>query len=284
VSTHAKLNKLLGYSAEARLLIVNADDFGMCHAENEATIRAIQQGLASSCTLMVPCPWARHGMHLLKQNPDIPFGIHLTIISEYAFYRWGPLTCSDKVPSLVDESGCFYSEERIPELLAQVDLDELRTEFRAQIEAVLQAGLLPTHLDTHCDIDVRHEGAFDTVLALAQEYGLALRVSSKPLIDRMQRLGLPANDHALLDSYDVPPADKPAYYLDALRNLPPGLTEWALHPAGDSAELRAIVPTWPARQADLDFLLSVTARQLVEQESIHILNYKPLQELWRVAA
>ncbi|MGL4609465.1 MAG: ChbG/HpnK family deacetylase [Trueperaceae bacterium] len=61
-----KTNRLLGYPDDARLLVVNADDFGMCHAVNEATIRAFREGLVRSCSLMVPCPWQLHAIHLLQ--------------------------------------------------------------------------------------------------------------------------------------------------------------------------------------------------------------------------
>jgi predicted glycoside hydrolase/deacetylase ChbG (UPF0249 family) len=89
-------------------------------------------------------------MHLLKENPAIPFGMHLTVICDGVNYRWGPLTCKDKVPSLLDQTGYFYSVDRIPDFLAQAKLDELEVEFRAQIDTVLAANLMPTHLDWHC--------------------------------------------------------------------------------------------------------------------------------------
>jgi len=281
MSENIRASALLGYPPEARLLILNADDFGMCYAENEATIRAIKQGLTSSCTLMIPCPWALHGIHLLRENPSIPFGVHLTVVSEYAYYRWGPLTCPEKVPSLVDETGHFYSEDRLPEFLEQVSLSELETEFRAQIETVLATGLKPTHLDSHCNIHLRRENVFDMTVNLACEYGLALRVSGRPFIEKLRRQGYPTNDHNLLDSYDLDTQDKPARYHKLLRELPAGLSEWAMHPGIGSTELQAITPSWHVRQADFDFLMSQKARDLVKEEGIITLSYESLQELWK---
>src|SRR5437763_594711 len=130
----SETNRRLGYPDDARLLIINADDFGMCHATNTAILRSLTEGVVCSTTLMVPCPWALHAMRLLAENPAIPFGVHLTVIGDGIDYRWKPLTCRDKVPSLVDETGHFYNSERIPEFLAQVTLDELEIEFRAQID------------------------------------------------------------------------------------------------------------------------------------------------------
>lgn len=281
---HNQTNAFLGYPPDARLLILNDDDFGMCHSINEATIQTIKAGAATSCTLMTPCPWALHAIHLLRQNPDVPFGVHLTAVSEAVLYRWGPLVSKEKVPSLVDETGCFYSEERIPEFLAQVNLAELELEFRTQIETVLAAGLQPTHIDSHCLINTRREDIFDMTVGLAHEYGLAMRVTNRPLIDKIQQQSYACNDYDLLDSYRVETADKPAYYFQALRELPPGLTEWAVHPSLETAELKAISDSWPVRWADYQFLMSPETGRIIQQEGIIVLSYKSLQELWQAEA
>lgn len=280
MAQNTQTNELLGYPPDARLLILNADDFGMCLAENEATIQAIKRGLASSCTLMVPCPWGLHGLRLLQENPDIPFGVHLTAVSEYACYRWGPLIGPQHAPSLVDEAGYFYAEDRIPEFLARVNLAELEREFSAQIEAVLAAGLKPTHLDSHCHVHTRREDIFDMTVHLAASYGLALRASTGPLIHKLQQQGYPTIDHEVLDSYRIETGDKPAYYYKLLRELPAGLSEWAMHPGLGSPELQAITASWPVRQADFDFLMSPEARRLIQAEGIIILSYQALQKLW----
>src|SRR5688572_1836838 len=125
-------NRLLGYPEDARLLLINAYDFGMCHAVNEAIVRALREGVAKSTSIMVPCPWALHALTWLQEAPMTPFGIHLTVISEQPVYRWGPLMNQLEVPSLVDHSGFFYPESRMEEFLNQVNLGELEREFRAQ--------------------------------------------------------------------------------------------------------------------------------------------------------
>ena len=166
--SHLRANELLGYPADARLLIVNADDFGVYHAVNAAILRAVTAGIVRSATLMAPCPWALHAMRLVRDHPDIACGVHLTVISEFADYRWGPLAPRDRVPSLLDETGFFYSNDRQPEFLARARLEELEIEFRAQIEAVLSAGLRPTHLDWHCLYDGGRDDVFDLTVGLAQ--------------------------------------------------------------------------------------------------------------------
>jgi predicted glycoside hydrolase/deacetylase ChbG (UPF0249 family) len=275
-------NRLLGYPVDARLLIINADDFGMCHAVNEAVIRSLQKGVLRSTTLMMPCPWALHAMHFLADHPEFPFGIHLTAISDWVDYRWGPLTSKAKVPSLINELGYFYNFERMPEFLAQVQLEQMELEFRAQIEAVLEAGLKPTHLDWH---SLRISGRTDipaVMLKLAREYGLALRVAGESWIERVQSQGLPTSDYDFLDSYLLDPIEKSARYAQMLRELPAGLSEWAVHPGLDTPELLAIEHEGRHfRQADYDFLMSQEASDIVKEEGIILLDYRPLQSIWK---
>lgn len=278
----SQTNRLLGYPDDARLLIVNADDFGMCHAVNEAIMRALKEGVVHSTTLMVPCAWALHAMHFLAAHPEIRFGIHLTAICDGADYRWNPLTSQDKVPSLIEKSGYFYNFDRMPEFLAQVRMDELEMEFRAQIEAVLTAGLKPIHLDWHSLRIGGRSDIFDLMFGLAKEYGMALRVYGRSQIEKVQGLGLPCNDYDFLDSYSLDPANKSARYAQLLHELPAGLSEWAVHPGLDNAELLAIEPGGNhVRQADFDFWTSQQARDLVIKEGIVLLDYRPLQEVWK---
>src|SRR5260370_40688737 len=216
-SHSSQTNRLLGYPGDARLLIINADDFGRSHASNEATLRTLKEGVVSSTTLMVPCPWALHAMHLLSEYPDLSFGVHLTVICDVLHYRWRPLISREKVPSLIDETGFFYSIERIPEFLTQVKLSELEVEFRAQIEAVLATSLKPTHVDWHCLYNGGRADIFEMTVGLAKEYGLALRVSDRPMIEALQRQGLPTNDYDMLDSYRLDMVEKSARYAQLLR-------------------------------------------------------------------
>lgn len=280
-------NQLLGYPADARLLIVNADDFGMCHAVNEAIFCTLQAGIVRSTSLMVPCPGTSQATRSLADHPEIPFGVHLTAISDSVTNRWRPLTAKEKVPSLLDEGlpgqACyFYDFDHMPEFLAQVRLDELELEFRAQIEAVLAAGLRPTHLDWH-SLRIRDRAdIFEVMFRLAREYGLALRVPSRSAIEKLQSLGLPTHDHDVVDSYLLDPVNKAARYAALLRDLPVGLSEWAVHPGLDSAELRAIESGGAhIRQADLDFLTSQRAKDIIREEGIILLDYRALQAVWQ---
>jgi hypothetical protein len=275
-------NHLLGYPVDARLLIINADDFGMCNAINEAIIRALEEGIVRSTSLMVACPWGLQAMRFLADHPEIPFGIHLTVICDADNYTWGPVTSWEKVPALVDRAGNFYSEESFPRFLDRDALNQLEVEFRAQIEAVLAAGLKPAHLDWHSlHVDDRAD-IVDLMFRLAKEYELALRITGRSWIEKMQNQGLPTSDYDLLDSFRLDPVNKSARYAQMLHELPAGLSEWAVHPGLDNSELLALEPDGNhVRQTDFDFWTSQQAKGIVKQEGIILLDYRALQVVWR---
>jgi hypothetical protein len=272
----------LGYPDDARLLLVNADDLGMYPAINQAIVRTFKEGIVRSTSLMTPCPGALQAMQLLKEHPEMRFGVHLSVVRDYDHAPWTPLTPQDQAPTLVDESGRLYTAARMAEMLGRARLDELEIEFRAQIEFVLAAGLAPTHLDWHCLANGGRADIFDMAFGLAREYGLALRVASEPYIGQLQGQGLPTNDHTMVDSTRIATADKPARLAQMLRELPEGLSEWAVHPSLGGAEAQALDPAiWDVRRADFDFLVSPQAREIIRQEGITLIGYEPIQKVWQ---
>ncbi|MFB9179431.1 polysaccharide deacetylase family protein [Dactylosporangium sucinum] len=273
--------ELLGYPADARMLIINLDDFGMYHGINAAVVASIEEGIASSCSLMVPCPGAPHAMRLLREKPEIPFGIHLTLLCDTTHHRWGPLTAREQVPSLLSETGELFTPAEVAELLARARPDEVELEFRAQVDAVIDAGLTPTHLDWHCLADGGRADIFDLTLALAEEYGLAMRVWLDPGRRRARRRGLPVVDHDFLDSFRLDLDGKSARYAQLLRDLPVGLSVWAVHPGLGDDESQALDPGgWRVRRTDYEFLTSPQARELLRQEGITVTDYRSLQRVW----
>ena len=285
----SRANELLGYPADARLLIVNADDIGMCHGQNLGAIRSITEGLVSSCSLMTPTPWRLHAAEFLRRRPEVSFAVHLTIVSEYRHYRWGPLAPSQEIRTLLDESGYFFGDDRFDYLLQTADISELETEFRAQIEAVRALGLRPTHLDSHYGPHEFRDDIFDLVFRLAREYGLAMRAGSPRLVRSLLAKGLPVAEHGVLDSGRIPPEEKADVLAARLRELPAGLSEWALHPGIATDELRAVMadPRVPGvtgtpegRQSDFDVAVSEEAAKIVAEEGIQIIGYRELQQVW----
>ena len=111
-------NELLGYPADARLLIINADDFGMYHAITDGILRSIKNGVVHSTSVMVPCPWGQYALRLLAENPEISFGVHLTLVSDFRDYRWGPVASRERVPTLVDQPAAFI-ETNQPRRMSQ---------------------------------------------------------------------------------------------------------------------------------------------------------------------
>ncbi|MGH3309049.1 MAG: polysaccharide deacetylase family protein [Streptomyces sp.] len=266
------------------MLIVNNDDFGMYPAINTAVVESIEEGIAGSCSLMVPCPAAPHAMDLLRRRPEIPFGIHLTLFCDTPNYRWGPVIPKQKVPSLLDDTGELFTPARVPELLARARPDEVELEFRAQIDVAVDAGLTPTHLDWHCLADGGRDDIFDLTVALAGEYGLAVRVWLEPGRQKVRPRGLPVTDHPFLDSFSLDIDGKSARYARLLRDLPAGLSEWAVHPGVGNEEAQAIDPGgWRVRRTDFEFLTSPEARELLQREGITVTDYRTLQQAWSPA-
>jgi len=271
----------LGYGDDARLLILNCDDLGMCHSANVGVYEALREGLATSASLMVPCPWAR-GAVAGYRGDDV--GVHLTVNAEFDLYRWGPITHS---PSLLDGDGGF------PRTLADVwdhaDLDEVRRECRAQIERAILWGFDVSHLDAHMGTMQIKAEFFDVYLDLAVEFGLPIRLSSSgtetligfPFRSLAEQEGVLFPDHLIY----VNGVGSRQILLDAIPNLEPGVTEAYLHPAVDSPELRNLAPD--AEQRADDHRLLVGDRELrdaVERSDVALIGYRPLRDLMRSGA
>src|SRR5882672_12749021 len=160
----------LGFGRDAKLLIVHADDVGMTHAVNAATIKALESGGVNSASIMVPCPWFPEIADYAKSHPEVDFGLHLTLTSERIYYRWGPVASADKVRSLLDENG-YLRHDWTP--TTHIDPHEAELELRAQIDRAYAMGVRPTHLDSHqYRLDSTGKELFEVALRLAHEYKL----------------------------------------------------------------------------------------------------------------
>ena len=232
---------------------------------------------------MVPAHGAPAAMDLLRERPEIPFGIHLTLVCDFPSHPWAPVIPRAQVPSLLDRAGQLYRPDDKGRLLEQARIAEVELELRAQIDTVLAAGLAPTHLDWHCLADGGRADLFELSLTLAEEYGLAARVWLEPGLSTVRERGRPVIDHRFLDSFALDLDGKAARYAELLRELPAGLSEWAVHPAIADEGSRAMDRGWPVRQSDYEFLTSPQARDIVQQEGIVIIDYRGIQQLWRRA-
>ncbi len=129
----------LGYSSNARLLVIHADDFGETHAANRAISEALEKGWVTSASVMVPCPWFPEVVRFAKEHPDMDLGVHLTLTSEWEDLRWGPVAPKDKVPSLLDADG--YLPLTAAAVTRNAAPGNVEIELRTQIERAQKMGV-----------------------------------------------------------------------------------------------------------------------------------------------
>lgn len=283
------LAQLLGYDDQARLLIINADDFGMCHGENAATIEGLLSGSFSSSTIMVPCPWFDHAAEFARAHPQADLGVHITHNSEWSTYKWGPVSGS-AVPSLIDQRGCLLAS--VESFYAQAQLDEVERETRAQIDKALAAGIDVTHLDSHMGTMQLEARYHDLYLRLASDYRLPVRMVSRRMLahlgmpeigEQADRLGILAPDHFWVDG-PPSPAETADYWTRLLRDLLPGVTEIYIHAAIDTPEMRAITDSWAQRQADFELFQSQATHRLLADCGVELIGYRQIRDLQRQLA
>ncbi len=275
----ASLVERLGLDADTRVLIVNCDDLGLCHAANEGVYDALHDGLATSASLMVPAPWAREA-RTRDRGDDI--GVHLTLNAEWENYRWGPITVG---PSLLGGDGGFPAT--VDDVWDHADLDEVRRELRAQVERAVHWGFDITHLDSHMGTLQLRPEFFDVYLDLAVEFGLPLRLSGArtervvgfPFRQLAAEEGVVFPDHLVIP----PPGPTRPAFERLLGDLRPGVTEIFLHPAADHAELRSLMPAvWSERVDDHALLCADPAfRDRVESSGVVFGTWRALRDLQR---
>lgn len=285
------LAERLGYPKDAKLLIVHADDLGMAHSVNAATIKGFESGLVNSGSIMVPCPWFAEIATYARANPQADLGLHLTLTSEWTSFRWGPVTPKDRVSSLLDKNGYFQLTET--EAAAKADPKEVELEIRAQIERARASGIQPTHLDSHMGTLYQNKALFEIFLKVAREYKLPVRVAKEWFSrddSRTEFLTSALNpDDVFIDrildiNQSVAPSDWAKFYTDAIKNLQPGVTEVVIHLAYDDAEMRGATfdhPDWGAawRQRDFDFFTSDAFRKLLSEQRIKLITWRELGKL-----
>jgi predicted glycoside hydrolase/deacetylase ChbG (UPF0249 family) len=268
----------LGHDDDAKLLIVNCDDLGMCHSANEGVYSALRDGIATSATLMVPCPWSREAAAQYR-GEDV--GVHLTLTAEWELYRWGPITVA---PSLLGGDGGY--PRTIEDVWDHADLDEVRRELRAQVERAILWGFDVTHMDSHMGTLQLRPEFFDVYLDLAVEFDLPIRLSGR---SSQELVGFPFRD--LAEEEGVVAPDHMIYYSGVggrtaferlLDDVRPGVTEIFLHPATDHAELRALAPDWERRVDDHRLLTAEPQlRQQLADAGVQLIGWRELRELQR---
>ena len=285
----------LGHAAGAKLLIVHADDAGMCHSANLATQQAMQGGLVSSASIMVPCPWFPEMADWARQNTQRDLGIHLTLTSEWKFFRWRPVAPAAQVKGLLDADGFLWRDVR--SVAANASAAEVETELRAQIARAKQFGIQFTHLDTHMGTLYARPDYFDVYARLALENKVPCmlprptpeaetELKAYPITGDMIR-SWERKGHVLLDRLVTgvkgrTVEERRVSYGEFLAALQPGVTKLIIHLAKDDAEIRAVTGNWQTRWADFVFFTSTEARELMAQHKIQLATYRELGRLLKV--
>jgi predicted glycoside hydrolase/deacetylase ChbG (UPF0249 family) len=284
------LAERLGYRASDRLLIVNGDDVGMCHTANLATIEALEQGVMTSSTILVPCPWFLEIANYAKEHPDKDFGVHLCQTSEWRVYRWGPVAPRSEVPRLIDPEGYFWHET--PQVYASATPDDAYREAKAQIQKALDAGVDVTHLDSHMGVMQYRPDYLEKYLQLAVDFDLPVRMASQTAFEKggqanwrpkFAAKGILFTDDFVYDEvhYGKPEEVKPAW-MKRLAELKPGVTELFIHAGKPTDELKAITGSWAIRSAEFEtFAHDPEIRALLERNGIKRIGYRPVRELQR---
>ena len=278
------IGELLGYSADAKLLIMHADDLGVAHSVNKATIKAFDEGGISSSSIMVPCPWFTEIATYASTHPEFCWGLHLTLTSEWKYYKWDGVASSDKIPSLLNEDGVFY--DKVIDFVSEATHAEVELELRAQINKAIKAGIHVSHLDSHMGALFATPELFAIYVKLGNEFDLPVmfpgdRVPpSWKLEDQLGPIHHPL-DNLIMMGQMVP--DWTKMYDDMINKIVPGLNEIIVHLGYDDAEMQAIMmdhpdfgATW--RQKDLNYVLSDGYKSKLKEEGIHLVSWKQIRE------
>lgn len=284
----------LGYRPQDRVLMVHADDLGMSHTVNAASMEALKQGLVTSASVMVPCPWFLEIANFAKANPQFDIGLHLTLTSEWRKYRWGPVASRDKVPGLMDPEGYLWRDVR--SVAQHATAAEVEIELRAQIEKALATGWKPTHLDTHMGTLYARVDYWEVYAKLGREYNLPVMLmrpspefvaeASKDgypitpaMLEKKDRDGYVLLDHLVTGVPGRTIAERRVSYQKLLRNLKPGITMLIVHLGLNDDELKNITGNWEARWSDYRNFTDPEMRDLMRELGIQQTTWRAMSKL-----
>ncbi|WP_209329478.1 polysaccharide deacetylase family protein [Lunatimonas salinarum] len=298
----------LGYPAGAKVIIFHVDDTGMSHEANEGTILSMEQGLSTSCSIMMPCSWVPDYFAYLKENPQVDAGVHLTLTSEWKGYRWGPVAGKPTTPTLVDPQGYLWPSVR--EVVRHGDPEELYTEIKAQVDKFIGMGFQPTHLDSHMGTLFATEAFLKKYLQLGMEYQIPVMFpgghatwiqqensASNLSLEQLQAIGkmlwdagLPVLDDLHTDSYSwkIDPAIegddrkiqayKTEKFIEAINALKPGVTQIITHATNSTPHFERISPSGSLRKGDMLAMMDPKLRAFIESEGVILTTWRELME------
>ena len=285
------LAQKLGFSKDAKLLIIHADDAGLSHSENMATIQSLENGIVNSYSIMVPCPWFYEMALFAKSNPQFDNGIHLTLTCEWENYKFGPVLPIKEVPSLVDENGHFYKKRE--QLRNKASADDVKKELEAQIEKAIRFGLKPTHIDSHMYSVGASPEFFDIYRDLGKKYKLPINISHQ----LMEMVGLNPNlninqgdltikkaHYGIFEYFESGKLSD--YYSTFFKDVVSGLNIVLIHPAFDDNEMKGITVNHPNfgaewRQIDFESFTNQNNKAKIKEYNIELITWNDIRNAER---
>ena len=258
-------------------LIIHADDLGMCHSINAASLAAIGKKEVTSLSVMMPCSWAPEVLLYASRHPELDIGVHLTLTSEWLGYRWRPLTCIAPGQCEDGKDNFFPTTSRDS---IKYSLSSIYKELYAQIRDCESYGVTPTHLDNHMYSLLQSPQLRAVYVSLANNLSL-------PLF-------LPRNEGSVI-GHEVPmtapiqkehhapstlhPRHWAEFYCDTVASLSPGVNLLSVHLAYDHEEVRAIMDydapwgvSWRVRDAKV--LASYAFKKVLRQQQVRLINWR----------
>jgi hypothetical protein len=286
----------LGYAADARVLVIQAEDLGMAHSIDKASFEALEKGWVTSAGVLVPGPWFPEVLRWSRSHPNADLGIRLDLNADWSSYRWRPISRLQKESGLTDPGGYLSSSSAA--VAQHSTAEEVEGELRAQIDMAKRAGIPVTHLDNHMRTMMITPRLFQSYWKMGQEYGLPIMVPNQLVKTRgvaTQKPGIYNFGEIEVDLASLPvdreieimpglaKQDWLSAYEKTLDALPPGVYLLSVHLGYDDDELQAMTwdhPNWGAqwRQNDLDVVSNPEFQKFLKDKGFILVGWKDLQK------
>ncbi|GAA5784851.1 ChbG/HpnK family deacetylase [Chitiniphilus shinanonensis] len=295
------LQQRLGFAATDRVLILHADDIGMCEATVSSWRALLDAGLLTSASAMAPCGWFPYAAEVAREYGErADLGLHLTLNCEFERYRWAPLTGTSPATGLVDAHGYFHPKAKPTH--AALDVEAAARELAAQVARAQALGIELTHLDSHM-LTLFHPALVTLYIDLCRTHRLPpLLLDDPATLAELAVIGMDwaediasqahaaaeAGDIVLIDRWDVlpfnrmlTPDERLGWACDWLDACGPGVHCLVGHPADDTPELRALARDWPTRTADRRLLADRDFAAEIARRGFKLVGMRALREALR---
>jgi predicted glycoside hydrolase/deacetylase ChbG (UPF0249 family) len=286
----------LGYPKGSRVVILHADDIGMCYEANQAAKSYLKNNNIQSAAVMVPCPWFNEFAAWAINNQDKDIGLHLTLTSEWQTYRWGGISDSHDIPGLLDGDGYLWRDVR--DVVSHASPEEVEKEIRAQIDRSIKMGLHPTHIDTHMGTLYSRVDYAEVFFKVAMDYDIPANVIefTPTRVEKFRKQGYPITEKMIENAgnYTLPKLDdffsvpngktyeeKKANFFKLIRSLEPGISEIIFHPSVNTEGLKKITNSWQQRVWEAKMFSDTDVIQFMEDEDIIFTNWKDMMNRFR---